>query len=289
MFWRWTTALMVSGKPISVTQSLKAIFLSQDPGWPLIRSAMSGRMPCRDSWTWSTPARSSSISRSRVMPMPEVIRFTYSPASRAWPTICARSLARTGFPARDMDLQHAQIGRLPEHPAPVVGADLARRADQIDRVGAIGAGQRAAMRDLGQHRHGQAGGDGVAVQVARLVLLVLHAAVLQKDHAPFDQPGQEIAHVAADLVDRRVVTRGQVAHDPVQAAGTVQFGQDRLSDLVQLHGAFRGLQHADAAHAVALQPHAARQIGDVVGSDQRGHARIPCPGRQAPGGVRPST
>ena len=54
----------------------------------------------------------------------------------------------SGSPPGEAELQHAQLPRLGEHPLPVVGADLALGPEQVERVGAIGAVERTAMRQL---------------------------------------------------------------------------------------------------------------------------------------------
>ena len=54
--------------------------------------------------------------------------------------------------AGEMHLQHAERRRLGEHAAPVRSLKLARGALEVQRVGAIGALQRTAMRQLGEQR-----------------------------------------------------------------------------------------------------------------------------------------
>src|SRR5665647_335941 len=51
-----------------------------------------------------------------------------------------------------MDLQHADFGKLREHFFPFLGRKLGSAAVELDRVGAIGTLQRAAMRQFGEHR-----------------------------------------------------------------------------------------------------------------------------------------
>ena len=62
-----------------------------------------------------------------------------------------------GLATRQMDLQHAQAGRLVEHAAPFGRRQLARRSLQLERVGAVGALQRAAMGQFGQEPHRRLG------------------------------------------------------------------------------------------------------------------------------------
>src|SRR5215472_10146330 len=54
--------------------------------------------------------------------------------------------------AREMHLQHAQSRRLREDTFPSSGVELGAGARQFERVRAIGAAQRTAMRQLGQQR-----------------------------------------------------------------------------------------------------------------------------------------
>src|SRR6478735_8728443 len=61
-------------------------------------------------------------------------------------------LARGGLAAGEMDLQHADFGELAEHLLPFLGRELAAATIQFDRIGAIGALQRAAVRQFGEHR-----------------------------------------------------------------------------------------------------------------------------------------
>ena len=61
-------------------------------------------------------------------------------------------LARGRLAAGEMDLQHADLGELGEDLLPFRGREFAAAAVEFDRVGAIGALQRAAMRQFGEHR-----------------------------------------------------------------------------------------------------------------------------------------
>ena len=67
-------------------------------------------------------------------------------------------LARGRFAAGEMDLQHADFGELGEDLLPFLGRELAAAAIELDRVGAIGALQRTAMRQFGEHRERNAEG-----------------------------------------------------------------------------------------------------------------------------------
>ena len=60
-------------------------------------------------------------------------------------------LARGRLAAGEMDLQHADFGELAQNLLPFLGRQLAAAAVEFDRVGAIGALQRAAVRQLGEH------------------------------------------------------------------------------------------------------------------------------------------
>ena len=61
-------------------------------------------------------------------------------------------LARGRLAAGEMDLQHADLGELGEHLLPFLGRQFAAAALQLDRIGAIGALQRTAMRQFRKHR-----------------------------------------------------------------------------------------------------------------------------------------
>ena len=61
-------------------------------------------------------------------------------------------LARGRLAAREMDLQHADFGELAQNLLPFLGRQFAAAAVELDRVGAIGALQRAAVRQFGEHR-----------------------------------------------------------------------------------------------------------------------------------------
>ena len=69
-------------------------------------------------------------------------------------------LARGGFAAGEMDLQHADLGKLREHLLPFFGGQFAAAAIEFDRIGAVRALQRAAVRQLGEHRERNAKGLG---------------------------------------------------------------------------------------------------------------------------------
>src|ERR1700688_4101233 len=51
-----------------------------------------------------------------------------------------------------MDLQHADLGEFGEDLLPFLGGQFAAATLQLDRIGAIGALQRTAVRQLGEHR-----------------------------------------------------------------------------------------------------------------------------------------
>src|SRR5665213_367832 len=59
-----------------------------------------------------------------------------------------------------MDLQHADFGKFGQYLLPFLGGQLDAAAVELDRIGAIGALQRAAMRQLGQHGERNAIGLG---------------------------------------------------------------------------------------------------------------------------------
>src|SRR5262249_38506756 len=82
-----------------------------------------------------------------------------------------------------MHLQHADLGELGEYLLPFVGRELGRAAVELDRVGAIGALQRAAVCQLEQDRDRDAMGfrdrllplkHGEAVAGSLMVLEVAH-------------------------------------------------------------------------------------------------------------------
>ena len=59
-------------------------------------------------------------------------------------------LARGGLAAREMHLEDAHLAGLLHHRAPHLGGELLVDALKLDRVGAIGALQGTAMRQLGE-------------------------------------------------------------------------------------------------------------------------------------------
>src|SRR6185312_551490 len=67
-------------------------------------------------------------------------------------------LARGRLAAGEVHLQHADLGEFAQHPLPFLGRKLGRGAVELDRVGAIGALQRTAMRQFQQHGHRNAMG-----------------------------------------------------------------------------------------------------------------------------------
>src|SRR5262245_33921409 len=67
-------------------------------------------------------------------------------------------LARGRLAAGEMDLQHADLGEFCQNLLPFLGRELAAGAVELDRVGAIGTLQRAAMRELREHRKRNAKG-----------------------------------------------------------------------------------------------------------------------------------
>src|ERR1700722_9641149 len=67
-------------------------------------------------------------------------------------------LARGGFAAGEMNLQHADLGQLGKDLLPFLRRQFAAAAIQLDRIGAIGTLQWTAMRQLGEHRERDAKG-----------------------------------------------------------------------------------------------------------------------------------
>src|SRR5258708_40269040 len=60
-------------------------------------------------------------------------------------------VARCGrLAAREMHLQHAERGRLVEYARPCGGVELVGAPFKRDRIGAIGAAERTAVRELGE-------------------------------------------------------------------------------------------------------------------------------------------
>ncbi len=64
---------------------------------------------------------------------------------------------RRRLAAREVELEHPQLARLAHHVDPLLGRELRLAAHQLQRVRTVGAGQRAAMGQLGQHRHRRLG------------------------------------------------------------------------------------------------------------------------------------
>src|SRR3990172_6827605 len=129
---RWSTTLTVKAKPSSRTMAAAAC-LCLTERTPAIRSATSGSESWKDIWMCSSATSLSRSTRARVKPTPEGI-----PEER--PT------------ARQAELQDAERPGLRKDPLPVVGGEFALRADQIQRIGAVGAVQRATMGQLRQQR-----------------------------------------------------------------------------------------------------------------------------------------
>ena len=77
---------------------------------------------------------------------------------------------RGGLAARQMHLQDAHLGGLTKGIGPFRRRQLALHPRQLDRVRAIGTGQRTAMRQLGQHRHWRCDPDRIAPDVARTII-----------------------------------------------------------------------------------------------------------------------
>ena len=67
-------------------------------------------------------------------------------------------LARGRLAAGEMNLQHADLGELGQNLFPFLGGEFGAAALQFDRIGAIRALQRTAMRQFGQHRERNAKG-----------------------------------------------------------------------------------------------------------------------------------
>src|SRR5687768_866632 len=76
-----------------------------------------------------------------------------------------------------MQMQHAEFGRLAEHVEPDLGRKLLVRLVQLERIGAIDAGERAAMRDLCEHCHRRRDRDRFSRTGARQADIIHRATI----------------------------------------------------------------------------------------------------------------
>ena len=151
-FWRCTTMLSVSGRPAARTAAANfSLALDSAPARPAMRSAFAGSWSWKLSCTWRSPASAKrrdlalaaqraggdeiAVEAERWPPRRSARRDRAAPSARR---------RRNGPAARRAPPPRAARGAIPRR------VELARRALELDRVGAIGAAQRTAMRQLGQ-------------------------------------------------------------------------------------------------------------------------------------------
>ena len=106
-------------------------------------------------------------------------------------------LARGRLATGEMNLQHADLSELGQHFLPFFGGQLAAGAVELDRVGAIGALQRAAVGELGEHRERNAKGFG-------------GRAALLEDRKPVARAGRRrfaVENTAHDVFSRASVKK----------------------------------------------------------------------------------
>src|SRR3954451_21688814 len=106
-------------------------------------------------------------------------------------------LARRGLAAGEMHLEHADLGEFAQDFFPFLGGQLLARAVELDRVGAIGTLQRAAMRDLEQH------GERNAECLRRRAALLQHREAV----AGVGRDGGITEHIAHDVFSRASVRK----------------------------------------------------------------------------------
>ena len=151
MFWRWIGALIVSGSPSLAYPAGRLQLLGVAA--PVVRDAVGvvgrrvldrdlhvieagGRQPLE------TLARQRDGRRDQIRVEADLGRL----GDDRLQVLPHRRLA-----AREMELQHAELRRLRQHVEPHLRRQLACDALELERVGAIGTLQRAAMGQLCQH------------------------------------------------------------------------------------------------------------------------------------------
>ena len=152
------TALTVSGKSSSRVHFATSIFFSCASLKPATRSATDGLVALKADLHVAQPGigqRGKSFARQQhrggdeVGVQPDIAGVLHQ---------LDQVLARGGLAAGEMDLQHADLGEFGEDLLPFLGRKLAAAALELDRIGAIGTLQRAAMRQFGEHRERNAEG-----------------------------------------------------------------------------------------------------------------------------------
>ena len=180
--------------------------------------------------------------------------------------------------AREMHLQHAQRGRLAEDALPGCGVELGAGALQLQRVGAIRAAQRTAMRELRKERQRRADGSGPAASWREHAFV---DKVLQHRRDVGGDRGARCVELRASIVDHLLDAPRAVDSRKISTASSS--GTSTRSGASTTHWLARLIvtEVSRARQARPLAPATARARGFTAGP-----RRAP---PKAPGGTRPGS
>ena len=156
MFWRWIGALTVSGRPSSVTQRATSSFFGGGAGIGADPLGVLGVDVLERDLDVIEPALGEILEAGAIERDGggDQVRVETGLGRRRDDVL--EVLPRGGLAAREMHLEDAHLAGLLHHRAPHLGGELLVDALELDRIGAIGALQGTAMRQLGEQADGRA-------------------------------------------------------------------------------------------------------------------------------------
>ena len=168
-----------------------------------------------------------------------------------------------GLAARQVQLHHAELGRLVDHTQPLLRGQLVGAAHELRRVRAVGAGERAPVSQLGDQRvrrgeiRGRRG-DGKREWGNRQAFASCrHVPIL--DEGAGVEVVEERLDVAGDDVTGRAVPRRQIVDDGVDLAGAIAQGDDGGGGVAQTQASLGREEHGATVPRVGLDAGLARQ------------------------------
>ena len=154
---------------------------------------------------------------------------------------------RARLAAGQMHVQHAERRGLGEHPRPGRGVEFVVARFQRQRIGAIGAAERTAVRQLGEQ----------AERVRQAVRHDCHR--YSSRQLLLGQPAEQRGHIGSMRSRGALKVVGKIVDDRCNCRFAGAALEDLGGDGVGLEHALGREQHPAALRLVVRQPHAARQ------------------------------
>ena len=246
-FCRCTTKFNVSGSPAARTRRATASFSRVATGKSADAVGVARLHVLQAELDVIEPGARQRVQPRRIEQDPGGDEVAVHPQPGGAPHQHLQIAAHGRFAAGEMQLQHAERRRLVEHAKPGFGVQFAAGALQVQRVGAIGALQRAAMRQFGnqpQRRLGAfAGQSRIAPRSARSC----------------SRPATSRASTSRGASNRAA----RASMMAPSAALPVDQPQNLHRVCVRHEQPFRGQHHPAVAHAIEAEFHAAAKRRDA--------------------------